>query len=918
VLPSSILENPEFDTTIHLGADDLVKRVAEMEELDIKIAMAMDAKEDMDKKREEGTQYESTGSSDGPNAPQNQGNQNLPSLYLIDQVALERNEHGRRRSVNSPSSTLPFPNEAVRSPYPMGAPSPSMHSEASSRSALSPQSGITGQFLYPRRPSESPENAPPLPSGSMIGSSNWSTDGNSPSSQPSPKSGDESDDSLSITGAMRETPILPPPIPSMQPLTIHTIPAHGTRGFQCDYSGCTARPFQTQYLLKWVMFLFCLHIPRLTMISSHMNVHVQHRPYHCPVPGCPRSEGGKGFKRKNEMIRHGLVHDLPGYICPFCPDRDHKYPRPDNLERHVRVHHLDKSKNDPLLRDVLAQRLEVRGSGGRRKVGDEFTGHGQLYVPRLHTTPEPRQKITKAGNLRNTYDSNLGIKPPQTTPPWRPFQPQVRQETRPAETQSIEVSPSVLKRAATTSAANHLPDQRNVSEEVPGYLQNSLSQLARTIPIDSQPIEKRLVNSGKIEDPALTSVNATKFNAESPPPLTHSTSTRKKRQGEEQHPIHSNSDDVIRPSVEGKTESGWERNDHPKLNSTRPQRKRAVKSQKRAEKFAVLRNRRGLPITFDHPESPATVMSCPDTGSEVNAISFELARLLHLDVDFDVDSHSMATTLANGKPHFAVGIAMVDCILDSATNDAPPNFWSTFYVFYELVEPCIYVGRGFLQLTETLSKYSERLLPRCPMIHNAPLVRSIGRQHEVLECCVNGVEVQAAADTGAEVNLMSRRFAEECNFVVQDGSIRIQYADGSYAQSNGFIVAEVAVGFDTPTYADLVMDSMDAKPKTDSDPKQQDSTSINPAELAPTINIEHVEDVRRVVTITFHLTRDLFTEVLIGDDALAVLQPHRLNPENFTWSSDGRSQYPYMNRITEVQRPSKLRRLATAMGFAGK
>ena len=34
------------------------------------------------------------------------------------------------------------------------------------------------------------------------------------------------------------------------------------------------------------------------------------------------------------MIRHGLVHASPGYVCPFCPDREHKYPRPDNLQRY--------------------------------------------------------------------------------------------------------------------------------------------------------------------------------------------------------------------------------------------------------------------------------------------------------------------------------------------------------------------------------------------------------------------------------------------------------------------------------------------------------------------------------------------------------------------------------------------------------
>lgn len=87
--------------------------------------------------------------------------------------------------------------------------------------------------------------------------------------------------------------------------------------YVCSYSGCNASPFQTQYLL-----------------NSHANVHSSNRPHYCPVHGCPRGEGGKGFKRKNEMIRHGLVHDSPGYVCPFCPDREHKYPRPDNLQRY--------------------------------------------------------------------------------------------------------------------------------------------------------------------------------------------------------------------------------------------------------------------------------------------------------------------------------------------------------------------------------------------------------------------------------------------------------------------------------------------------------------------------------------------------------------------------------------------------------
>ncbi|KAH8654311.1 C2H2 type zinc finger domain-containing protein, partial [Ilyonectria robusta] len=114
-----------------------------------------------------------------------------------------------------------------------------------------------------------------------------------------------------------------------------------TGAYVCNFTGCTAPAFQTQYLL-----------------NSHANVHSSARPHYCPVQGCQRTEGGKGFKRKNEMIRHGVVHDSPGYVCPFCTDTEHKYPRPDNLQRHVRVYHVDKDKDDPELRKVLEKMPE--------------------------------------------------------------------------------------------------------------------------------------------------------------------------------------------------------------------------------------------------------------------------------------------------------------------------------------------------------------------------------------------------------------------------------------------------------------------------------------------------------------------------------------------------------------------------------
>ncbi|KAK4207816.1 hypothetical protein QBC37DRAFT_432872 [Rhypophila decipiens] len=122
--------------------------------------------------------------------------------------------------------------------------------------------------------------------------------------------------------------------------------------YACTFPDCTAPPFQTQYLL-----------------NSHLNVHSSGRPYYCPVSGYPRAEGGEGFKRYEIMLRHGLVHDSPGYFCPVCPDREHKYLRPDNLQRHVRVHHPDIDKDDPKLRAVLSQRPDGPNRGRRRRGG---------------------------------------------------------------------------------------------------------------------------------------------------------------------------------------------------------------------------------------------------------------------------------------------------------------------------------------------------------------------------------------------------------------------------------------------------------------------------------------------------------------------------------------------------------------------
>ncbi|EXM12348.1 hypothetical protein FOTG_19151, partial [Fusarium oxysporum f. sp. vasinfectum 25433] len=87
--------------------------------------------------------------------------------------------------------------------------------------------------------------------------------------------------------------------------------------YRCTHSGCIMGPFRRSFEL-----------------TSHMKVHSSERLYHCTVQGCPRNVKGEGFKRRSEMVKHGLTHNSPGYICPFCSPKKvkHRYPRPDNLQ----------------------------------------------------------------------------------------------------------------------------------------------------------------------------------------------------------------------------------------------------------------------------------------------------------------------------------------------------------------------------------------------------------------------------------------------------------------------------------------------------------------------------------------------------------------------------------------------------------
>ncbi|TVY32542.1 hypothetical protein LSUB1_G007997 [Lachnellula subtilissima] len=117
------------------------------------------------------------------------------------------------------------------------------------------------------------------------------------------------------------------------------------------------------------------------------------------------------------MVRHWLVHEPPGYLCPFCPDRYHIYPRADNLQRHVRLHHIDKDKDDARLRDVLSQRLEGPSRG--RRYGEDLETY-EFEVTDVERKGNSGHKLK--GSLK-TYSDEPVASSPHISPVGQQFLP---------------------------------------------------------------------------------------------------------------------------------------------------------------------------------------------------------------------------------------------------------------------------------------------------------------------------------------------------------------------------------------------------------------------------------------------------------------------------------------------------------------
>ena len=186
--------------------------------------------------------------------------------------------------------------------------------------------------------------------------------------------------------------------------------------------------------------------------------------------------------------------------------------------------------------------------------------------------------------------------------------------------------------------------------------------------------------------------------------------------------------------------------------------------------------------------------TCADTGSAFNIISRDTAEKLDLEMHTDPDDLKVFE-LADGRCVHSIGKVWEYC---SFPDDPGIRTRCAFYV-WDKCSTSVIMGRPFLEKTkvmETPSRFSQRLNPMIGKA-NLPTVRLIGASHSRLPCYIDGKLVSANPDSGSDLDLMSAQFARVSGFEIKRhkaGRSRMRLADGTIAESIGYVDKEISVG----------------------------------------------------------------------------------------------------------------------------
>jgi hypothetical protein len=113
------------------------------------------------------------------------------------------------------------------------------------------------------------------------------------------------------------------------------------------------------------------------------------------------------------------------------------------------------------------------------------------------------------------------------------------------------------------------------------------------------------------------------------------------------------------------------------------------------------------------------------------------------------------------------------------------TFTCYFNVFSQLALPAL-IGMAFLNATETLTTYTSRLATLPTGWKRSLRLCAVGNATNEVTCVLNGREVKATADTGAEIALVGGDYALRHGLLREYSCEELELADGSREYTSGF------------------------------------------------------------------------------------------------------------------------------------
>ncbi|KAI4663449.1 uncharacterized protein J4E78_003863 [Alternaria triticimaculans] len=201
--------------------------------------------------------------------------------------------------------------------------------------------------------------------------------------------------------------------------------------------------------------------------------------------------------------------------------------------------------------------------------------------------------------------------------------------------------------------------------------------------------------------------------------------------------------------------------------------------------------RRGLPLLLEAHGGLKEIMTCYDTGTYDNHMSRAKAIEFGYTIDPSPDVHSHFQ-LPNGKTIKAVGHVIVAVQFARQVGSEVASMTCRFNVFEHLALPVL-IGMTFLQATETINKYTSRMVDLPGTRKRSLRLYSMGNATNQVSCIIEGRRISAAADTGSEIALISGTYARKRGLSIREGCEELELADGSLEYTSGFAYARISV-----------------------------------------------------------------------------------------------------------------------------